>query len=1014
MRTSLLLAAAAIALAAALVVPAADVLAPGVRSLHEDLVDGEFKPLEGSPFDPVEGAGVEGPDPSEFGELAGGVYGESEGNYLSQPGNLPAQWRMDRDATASELTIDYVFDPALGAMKRLKAYDVVGAGNVLEVDDTRLETARRTPGLAYDKTFVGKFTVRLSPDGPTPIYSPGPDANPIEVATSVAVPGGVRIYKDGADTFYARAGDATFEGLVELTIKYEAPLSYYTLTVPPGLTLGAYPARPALDAALQARAERVLGTLGLDGERRVDRIVDTLKAYFESFGEGPIPPESEYADVYEAIAYGENGCCRHRAYAFMVTAQAAGIPTRTVVNEAHAFVEVYVPTKGWMQINLGGCGDYAVNNPDGHAAMLSTAGDPGTSSRETAAPAGAIPTETTLTAWSPDVRKGTPFEVRGRVVEASSKGVSGMRVDVFVNRTKTDPGALVGRGLTAADGTFRIEAEIGRDTPAASYQLVAHARDLVDARGAWRGSWSDPEIRVETATHFVLDVPEADGADLAVPLKARLLDALDGPVAGARVRLLIDDATFDEATTDAAGGVVFEPFFHSRGVHRLLFDYAGDSYHDATQARRTIEIVDTSLDVPRALRGVRGEKVVLEGHVLRDGVGIPGRDVLVALPFEASAEGDVLASSAGGFVVRTDSSGAFTLAFTARPSAAAGMHEVLVEERELGLRRTSSLRLDVRTELDIQLLRNDTRALVRLLDDAGTPLPRQPLTVSFDGVATEDQTDTLGAVAVELGPSAPGEHAVRARFDGAGFWLPVEDEAVFAVRAPPTKVDPRVAAVVLLALASAAAAVALASRWGLRPRLVAWWAARRTRQGTRLAVTFPGLEADVPPVVAPGEPFVVRVAALRPDGKPLSDASVGVSVAGANVRVRTDARGVGELRLPGRPAGVVEIRASHGGGSVRAVVRVAEYRRALEETWHQLVDNVARHGVAVDRTTTPRAFEVEVRGKADPRVVGSLVGLVEVNGFSRRPIGRREFVAFARAARAVEVRVEGDGDAPRA
>jgi hypothetical protein len=38
----------------------------------------------------------------------------------------------------------------------------------------------------------------------------------------------------------------------------------------------------------------------------------------------------------------------------MVTANALGIPTRYVSNEAHAFVEVYFPGRKWQRIDLGG------------------------------------------------------------------------------------------------------------------------------------------------------------------------------------------------------------------------------------------------------------------------------------------------------------------------------------------------------------------------------------------------------------------------------------------------------------------------------------------------------------------------------------------------------------------------------------------------------------------------------------------------------------------------------------
>src|SRR5437016_1903843 len=45
---------------------------------------------------------------------------------------------------------------------------------------------------------------------------------------------------------------------------------------------------------------------------------------------------------------------RHRAFAFLVSALAAGIPARYLSNEAHAWAEVWAPQKGWMRVDLGG------------------------------------------------------------------------------------------------------------------------------------------------------------------------------------------------------------------------------------------------------------------------------------------------------------------------------------------------------------------------------------------------------------------------------------------------------------------------------------------------------------------------------------------------------------------------------------------------------------------------------------------------------------------------------------
>jgi transglutaminase superfamily protein len=59
-------------------------------------------------------------------------------------------------------------------------------------------------------------------------------------------------------------------------------------------------------------------------------------------------------DIYRDLCDSQAGVCRHRAFAFMITANAIGIPTRYVQNEAHAFVEVWFPERAWQRIDLGG------------------------------------------------------------------------------------------------------------------------------------------------------------------------------------------------------------------------------------------------------------------------------------------------------------------------------------------------------------------------------------------------------------------------------------------------------------------------------------------------------------------------------------------------------------------------------------------------------------------------------------------------------------------------------------
>jgi len=74
--------------------------------------------------------------------------------------------------------------------------------------------------------------------------------------------------------------------------------------------------------------------------------------YFRAFKEGHLALSS--GSTYEDLTVSQRGVCRHRAYAFVITSLALGLPARYVANEAHAFVEVWIPRIGWLRVDLGG------------------------------------------------------------------------------------------------------------------------------------------------------------------------------------------------------------------------------------------------------------------------------------------------------------------------------------------------------------------------------------------------------------------------------------------------------------------------------------------------------------------------------------------------------------------------------------------------------------------------------------------------------------------------------------
>ncbi|MBP9086553.1 MAG: hypothetical protein KBG15_10580, partial [Kofleriaceae bacterium] len=103
---------------------------------------------------------------------------------------------------------------------------------------------------------------------------------------------------------------------------------------------------------VNAAAQKTLRKLSLDSSSELGASFNKLVAYFRSFAAKDRPPSS--GDIYRDLVESQAGVCRHRAFAFMITANALGIPTRYVSNEAHAFVEVWFPERGWQRIDLGG------------------------------------------------------------------------------------------------------------------------------------------------------------------------------------------------------------------------------------------------------------------------------------------------------------------------------------------------------------------------------------------------------------------------------------------------------------------------------------------------------------------------------------------------------------------------------------------------------------------------------------------------------------------------------------
>jgi Transglutaminase-like superfamily len=437
-----------------------------------------------------------------------------------------SQYRLDGDTSRpDEVGYEDPFTPAIPPFKRLFAFDSVGSDFDLVVADTRLSAlAVGGKPLPSDDQFFADLPITLSPGQNVRIPSVGPGARILAAQTIPA--SSFELLTDSAENWFARSTGAEVEGHLILHLAIDRDVFGTQFSKVSWARLAQ--ALPGVPRQLRGDAQEVLATLQLDHRVSPDDAVRRLIEYFRGFEPSEESVSGDGAALYRSIALSRRGVCRHRAFAFTITALALGIPTRFVHNEAHAWVEV---NDGhlWHRIDLGGAaGHVSFTGPlqEQHQAprdpypwppaaepgqgMVENAlrrqgaGSPpavGSSSNNGAAPdaSGRVPgavsvsepgaaepappseEDTTETESKPqpthvfvrskgkDARRGERIAVDG-YVEAEA-GCSLLRIDVELSAQGTR--SYMGTLVTDAQGRFAGELVVPERVPVGDYAIIA-------------------------------------------------------------------------------------------------------------------------------------------------------------------------------------------------------------------------------------------------------------------------------------------------------------------------------------------------------------------------------------------------------------------------------------------------------------------------------------------------------------------------------------------------------------
>jgi transglutaminase-like putative cysteine protease len=473
---------------------------------------------------------VAAPDPRAPTSPSDSAYGASAERSTFQP---------DRDTRRPEVTgYDEPFTPSTAPFKRLEAYDAVRDDYQLYVRDPRLVPVPpgAPPGMD-DEAFYADLVVDVAPGRSIRIPSVGPGARIVRARLGVGaddIP--FKVAHDGAENWYLQPGGTRGPVRARLVMELSIPRAAFggQMGDPSWNELQFVPPLPE---AVARDAAEVRAAVGVSRAQRPREAIGRLVQYFRGFADSEDPPRGK-ANVYLDLALSKKGVCRHRAFAFLVTAQSMGIPTRLVLNEAHAWVEIHDGAL-WRRVDLGGAGhmanpasnalpDRAVYRPppdvfawpqnaergddmvaDARARAATNAGPPGpassagssaaaTSSAAAASPgpsasasapgssgAGAgdrderAAAAVTLSLQDADAHRGLPLHVQG-AVRSEGEPCAHVAVEVWLRDARTQRMVLLGTLATGDDGGYGGGIVVPGSTPLGDYDVVA--RTPGDAR----------------------------------------------------------------------------------------------------------------------------------------------------------------------------------------------------------------------------------------------------------------------------------------------------------------------------------------------------------------------------------------------------------------------------------------------------------------------------------------------------------------------------------------------------
>lgn len=748
---------------------------------YDGLNDGEEKQEQTDPNNPdSDGDGVyDGSD-----DLPNGPENPGDLEYSGADPNDKEYGPTDSGGDGSPICFA-IFNPHLTNMKRLTAFDSVDREYMAYISDTTM-TAIGTSSTIYDNVFIGKITLSFNnKNSNTPIAIPSvaPTANILKVETQPDVD--LIFCKDGCNNLYVKT--SRNYGKATLTYTTSADSIYFTYNVPNHLTLNDIPSnlKRIPPSNVYSDAQIVIDELGLIGETNLENIVSTLYEYFSSFTPGNIPEKT-----YLSMALSKQGCCYPRSYACFITANAIGIPTHLVVNECHAFVEMYIPTHGWMQLNLGGCGGSDSDvNPDGTDPFINSStpdgGDPGDggtvievewpwSEGEPIYPECSEDktiTNITITGFDESSYINGGFYVEGYVVDINQNGVEDITVDIFLTPEKSIMGTQVGSATTDNNGYFYQNFEVPDEIPPGKNHVIAHA----NTNSQYCGSWTDPIIEIHSNTTLQMDIVQTIGLNQNLNINGVLIDDGGKPVNNEDIKIYLDDIYVGYSNTNDLGIFTETHTMTTLGNHDIKAVFEGSTYLSSSQDSKTVIVKDLGTTITinvNPTKVERGETINING-ILKTSSDTPMTNSNIEIYYDEGLKE----------TIKTDTEGKYNISITVPTSSKLG--EIIIKTKypgegdyaEKSRQKTINVWSDTvlyLTSPSVEYIEQNSSFYINgtLKDDQDNPVQNADIKLDYSFNKQNMSTDVEGSFSILINISntvEKGQKTITASFEGKNY-----------------------------------------------------------------------------------------------------------------------------------------------------------------------------------------------------------------------------------------------------